>query len=113
MDNLENKAGLVQRQDDSRGIVDINHLWGIFKIINRLGLHGRPAAKFVKIASKYDCDVAIKKVGESREVSGKSILGLMTLELAYGSEMQVQVSGNDDSGKCLEDLKYLVASGFL
>ena len=44
-------------------------------IINKLGIHARPAAQFVKLASKFDADIVVEKDGE--EVDGKSILGLM------------------------------------
>lgn len=46
-------------------------------IINKLGIHARPAAQFVKLASKFDADIVVEKDGE--EVDGKSILGLMML----------------------------------
>ena len=44
-------------------------------IINKLGIHARPAAQFVKLASKFDADIVVEKDGE--EVDGKRILGLM------------------------------------
>ena len=51
-------------------------------IINKLGIHARPAAQFVKLASKFDADIVVEKDGE--EVDGKSILGLMMLAVGRG-----------------------------
>ena len=53
-------------------------------IINKLGIHARPAAQFVKLASKFDADIVVEKDGE--EVDGKSILGLMMLAVGHGSD---------------------------
>ena len=52
-------------------------------VVNRLGLHARPAAMFVRIASRYRCEVWVDKEGE--EVNGKSIMGLMMLAAGQGS----------------------------
>ena len=52
-------------------------------IINKLGIHARPAAQFVKLASKFDADIVVEKDGE--EDDGKSILGLMMLAVGHGS----------------------------
>ncbi|MEP6821724.1 MAG: HPr family phosphocarrier protein, partial [Chthoniobacterales bacterium] len=46
-------------------------------IVNRLGLHARPAAMFVRIASRFRCEVWVEKEGE--QINGKSIMGLMML----------------------------------
>ena len=97
---------------EQTGSADIHQLYGVFNIVNRLGLHARPATVFVKTALRYDCDVAISRASDPKEVDGKSIMGVMGLEFLYGSEMRVRVSGNEDSGRCLENLRVLVASGF-
>ena len=63
------------------------------KIMNPQGLHARPASMFVKIAGKYESDVAVKKGRET--VDGKSILGLMMLAASQGSVVELEVSGPD------------------
>ena len=69
-------------------------------IINKLGIHARPAAQFVKLASKFDAE----KDGE--EVDGKSILGLMMLAVGHGSKITITAEGKDEQEalNALEDL---------
>lgn len=59
--------------------------------MNRLGVHARPAALIVKLTSAYDADVEVEKAGT--RVSGKSIMGLLTLEAGYGCRLTVSVTG--------------------
>ena len=63
------------------------------KIMNPQGLHARPASIFVRIANKYESDVAVKKGGE--KVNGKSIMGLLMLAASQGSTVELEVSGPD------------------
>ncbi len=63
------------------------------KIQNELGLHARAAALFVKIAYKFDSDIDLIK-GKQR-ANGKSIMGLLTLAAAEGSEVCIEASGSD------------------
>ncbi len=62
-------------------------------ILNKYGLHARPAAEFVKLANRFASDVWIRK--DDVEVSGKSIMGVMMLAAECGSEVQVRASGAD------------------
>ncbi|MEG1070702.1 MAG: HPr family phosphocarrier protein [Akkermansia sp.] len=83
------------------------HLYMVTKeltIINKLGIHARPAAQFVKLASKFDADISVEKDGE--EVDGKSIMGLMMLAVGHGSKIIVSADGSDEfEALCaLEDL---------
>lgn len=73
-------------------------------IINKLGIHARPAAQFVRLASKFDSDIVVEKDGE--EVDGKSIMGLMMLAVGYGSKIVVIANGSDENEAlaALEDL---------
>ena len=73
-------------------------------IINKLGIHARPAAQFVKLASKFDADIVVEKDGE--EVDGKSILGLMMLAVGPGSKIAITAEGKDEQEalNALEDL---------
>jgi phosphocarrier protein len=78
-------------------------------IQNRNGLHARPAAMFVKTASRYQSEVWVEKDGE--RVNGKSIMGLMMLAAGRGSVLSVEAEG-PDADKALEDLRKLVESSF-
>jgi phosphocarrier protein HPr len=78
-------------------------------IQNRNGLHARPAAMFVKTASRYQSDVWVEKDGE--RVNGKSIMGLMMLAAGRGSVLAVEAEGSD-AETVLEELRKLVESAF-
>ena len=62
-------------------------------ILNRRGLHARAAAKFVKCAESFQADIVVAKQGT--EVSGCSIMGLLMLAAAQGTEIEVYASGTD------------------
>lgn len=62
-------------------------------VINKLGVHARPSAMFVKTASKFEADIYVEKDGE--RVNGKSIMGLMMLAAGPGSRLKVIASGAD------------------
>jgi phosphocarrier protein HPr len=79
------------------------------KIVNQLGLHARPAALFVKTASRFESDVTVKKDGNT--VSGKSIMGLMTLEVGLDSVLTVTAEG-PDAEEALDELQHLVEGKF-
>ena len=64
-----------------------------FTILNKLGIHARPAAQFVKIANRFQADIYVEKDGE--EVDGKSIMGLMMLAAGHGSVICVSADGSD------------------
>jgi len=78
-------------------------------ILNRYGLHARPAALFVKTSNRFKADVWVEKDGE--EVNGKSIMGLMMLAAGHGSKLKVSASGAD-AEKFLKEIEELVASRF-
>ena len=62
-------------------------------VINKLGVHARPAALFVRIANKYASDITVEKDGE--QVNGKSIMGLMMLAAGQGSKLIIIAEGSD------------------
>jgi phosphocarrier protein HPr len=64
------------------------------KIVNNAGLHTRPAATIVKLASKYKCEFFISKDGLN--INGKSIIGVMTLAAEMGSELLLTFEGADE-----------------
>jgi phosphocarrier protein HPr len=78
-------------------------------VINRLGLHARPAAMFVRIASRYRSEIWVSKEGE--EVNGKSIMGLMMLAAGQGSKLRIRCEG-PDAKKALEELEELINARF-
>jgi len=78
-------------------------------IVNRLGLHARPAAMFVRIASRYRSEVWVSKEGE--EVNGKSIMGLMMLAAGQGSKLRIRCEGVD-AEKAMEELEALINAKF-
>ena len=78
-------------------------------IVNRLGLHARPAAMFVRIASKHRCEVWVSKEGE--EINGKSIMGLMMLAAGQGSKLKIRCEGAE-AKEALCELEQLINSKF-
>jgi phosphocarrier protein len=64
-----------------------------FLVTNKLGIHARPAAMFVKTANRFSCDIFVEKDGE--KVNGKSIMGLMMLAAGPGSKVTVHALGHD------------------
>ena len=73
-------------------------------VLNKLGIHARPAAQFVRVASRFEAAVTVEKDGEA--VDGKSIMGLMMLAVGWGAVINVNVEGADESEamKALADL---------
>ncbi len=80
-----------------------------FTIINRLGLHARAAAKFVTTASEFNANIHVSK--DDRQVNGKSIMGVMMLAAAKGTEIQVTADG-DDAEPALQAIGELIANYF-
>ena len=76
-------------------------------IKNPQGLHARPAALFVQIASKYDAAVNVSK--DKEKVSGKSIMGILTLGANQNSKIIVEVEG-EDAEKILQELEAFLTS---
>jgi phosphocarrier protein HPr len=62
-------------------------------VLNRYGIHARPAALLVKAAARFDCEIMIEKNGV--QVNAKSIMGLLTLEGNHGATLQIHASGHD------------------
>src|SRR5213082_3822273 len=78
-------------------------------IVNRLGLHARPAAMFVRIASRYRSEIWVEKEGE--QINGKSIMGLMMLAAGQGSKLLIRCEG-PDADKAMEELEELIRKKF-
>ena len=63
------------------------------RIVNKNGLHARPAAEIVKLASRYQSDITL--VRDDLEVNGKSIMGVMMLAAEFGSSLVLRAAGPD------------------
>jgi phosphocarrier protein len=80
-----------------------------FLVANKLGIHARPAAMFVKTANRFACDIFVEKDGE--KVNGKSIMGMMMLAAGPGSTLTVYAHGQD-APQALAELETLIKRKF-
>jgi phosphocarrier protein HPr len=78
-------------------------------VVNKLGIHARPASLFVRLASQFDCQVLVEKDGES--VNGKSIMNLMMLAAGPGSRIRISAEGAD-AAQAVDQIETLVNSKF-
>jgi phosphocarrier protein HPr len=78
-------------------------------IRNRLGMHARPAAEFVRVAARFVAEIWVDKDG--LEVNGKSIMGVLMLAAEAGSSIRIRGAG-EDAREAVEALVALVESGF-
>ena len=78
-------------------------------IVNPLGLHARPAAQLVRLASTFQCDIFFSKDG--MEVNGKSIMGVMMLAAEYGSSIIIRAAGMD-ADAAVQAIVELISTGF-
>jgi phosphocarrier protein HPr len=81
-------------------LTDENAMTKEFLVSNKLGMHARPAALFVKTANRFLCDIFVEKDGE--KVNGKSIMGLMMLAAGPGSKLTIHADGADASNALTE-----------
>ncbi len=79
------------------------------QIVNKHGLHARPAAEMVKAASRFTSDITISR--DDLEVNGKSIMGVMMLAAEFGSSITLRATGSD-ADQALDALVTLVTSRF-
>ena len=91
---MENKADYLEKE---------------VEIINKLGLHLRAAALFVKLANQYKSKVFVEKDGQ--QINGKSIMGIMTLAAPLGSKIKIMTKGSD-AKEMLNALEKLVQIKF-
>ena len=78
-------------------------------LVNKYGMHVRPAGALAKACQKYACDVTVANAGVS--VSGKSVLGLMTLEAPVGTVLKVTAEGGD-ADLAVAEIEELVKNHF-
>lgn len=81
----------------------------VFKIKNKLGLHARAAAMFVRLSNKFSSD--IKLIKDGYEVNGKSILGILSLAAIQGTELNIVAVG-EDAREAISEIGKLIESGF-
>ena len=98
--------GLLSRKSDSSSQSKATKE---LTIVNRLGLHARPSAMFVKTASRFKCEVWVEKDGE--RVNGKSIMGLMMLAAGQGSKLLITCEG-PDGDKALAEIEEIIRRKF-
>ena len=79
-----------------------------FTVLNKQGLHARPAALFVQIAAKYDSNITVTKDQES--VNGKSIMGILMLGIQQNSRLIIKADG-PDAEKALNELAEFLQNG--
>ena len=79
------------------------------EIINKLGMHARAAAKFVKLASEFSSNIEVER--EQQRVNGKSIMGVMMLAAAQGSTITLHADG-DDAQRAIDALSELINNRF-
>lgn len=80
-----------------------------FKILNKFGIHARPAALFVKTVSRFQSEVTVEREGMT--ASGKSIMGLLTIEGYQGAVLKITAAG-PDADACLDAIGELIAKKF-
>src|SRR5215216_2673268 len=78
-------------------------------VLNKLGVHARPAALFVKAANRFHCEIFVEKDGE--RVNGKSIMGLMMLAAGPGSRLMLVAEG-EDAARAVAELEAVVKRKF-
>ena len=93
-DNPQPREGVIRR---------------VLEIVNKKGLHARASAKFVQTVEKFDAEVTVTRGGET--VGGTSIMGLMMLSAATGTEITVEASGKQ-AADVMDAITKLVTSGF-
>lgn len=78
-------------------------------VVNPLGMHARAAARFVRLASRYESTISVGR--DSRVIDGKSIMGILLLAAARGVMITISAEGSDETS-AVEALCALVESGF-
>ncbi len=98
--------GLLNRRSDAGSSEKVEKE---LTIVNRLGLHARPSAMFVRVASRFRCEIWVAK--DDEEINGKSIMGLMMLAAGQGSKLRVRAEG-PDANEAIREIEELIASRF-
>lgn len=97
----EESAGIGPGNGSARAVV---------RLVNRNGMHARPAHLFVQTANQFESTIQVGRPG-SESVNGKSIMGIMMLAAEHGAELELVAEGSD-ADALLQALRELVDSGF-
>jgi phosphotransferase system HPr (HPr) family protein len=81
------------------------------KVINQLGLHARAAAQLVRLAGTFQSNIELKRADNNVVADAKSILSVLTLAAAKGTELELQVEGEDEK-RALESIEKIFLDGF-
>lgn len=81
------------------------------KVINQLGLHARAAAQLVRLAGTFQSSIELKRFDNNVVADAKSILSVLTLAAARGTELELQVEGEDEK-RALESIEEIFLKGF-
>ncbi|MSR68803.1 MAG: HPr family phosphocarrier protein [Phycisphaerales bacterium] len=84
---------------------------GQAKIINRLGLHARPAMSFVQLANTFCASVQVRRIDSDEWVDGKSIMQMLLLAATQDTVLEITCEGSDD-GQALAGILALISQGF-
>lgn len=88
---------------------DVSAVQRTVEVVNRAGMHARPAAELVKLAGNFSAEIRLEKGG--LEVNGKSIMGVLMLAAEMGSHLKISARG-DDAAEAVAALSDLVGRGF-
>ncbi len=80
-------------------------------ILNKTGLHARPASEFIALAGKYKSKITIKRMDDEEEANAKSIVMLLSLALSQGTEVELTAKGEDET-EAIDALAALIESRF-
>ncbi|MFQ5739632.1 MAG: HPr family phosphocarrier protein [Acidobacteriota bacterium] len=83
----------------------------VVRIQNELGLHARAAARLVRLASRFSSSVSLSRTHLQQQIDGKSILGLLLLAAAQGTELRIRVDGLDEE-QAMESIVSLIEEKF-
>ena len=86
-----------------------HHAVATLRIVNRLGLHARAAAKLVRLASRFESEIVLR--AGPQEADAKSIMSVLMLAGTEGTELEVQIRG-EDAESALESIRALIAERF-
>jgi len=86
-------------------------LEGKVKIINQLGLHARAAAQLVRLAGSFKSSIKLYRIDNAVMADAKSILSVLTLAAAKGTQLDLNVEGEDEE-KAFQSISEIFAEGF-
>ncbi|MCC6216879.1 MAG: HPr family phosphocarrier protein [Polyangiaceae bacterium] len=82
---------------------------GSFEVVNRLGLHARAATKLVQLASRFPCDIVVRRDGQA--ANAKSVMGVLLLCGSKGTVLEIEANG-DEAEEAIASLGELMAARF-